>query len=70
MIEQMGIYPDKSIREKRPTLKAVANTVIAALRMKKRKEIWEVNKDMNIQLALVLERQRKKGVERVKNVAL
>lgn len=70
MIEQMGIYPDRTIREKRPTLKAILNVVIAMVRMRNKKQAWEVNKEMNVQLTMALERQRKKGVERVRGIVL
>lgn len=34
LIEQMGIFPDRYIREKRPALRSVVHTVIAAIRMR------------------------------------
>lgn len=40
MLEEMGIIPDRSIREKRPSLKSVAYVVMASLRMKRLKEEW------------------------------
>ena len=70
MIEHMGIYPDRTIREKRPTLRAVAQMVIATIRMRRRKEAWEVNKEMQTQLAKTLERQRRRGSGRVKELVV
>ena len=34
LLEQMGIYPEPAIRQKRPTLKAVALSFIAIARMR------------------------------------
>lgn len=70
MIEQMGIYPDRTIREKRPTLRAVAKAVMAAIRINKRKEGWEINKEMQVQLAKTLEKQRRRGSARAAGVAI
>jgi len=70
MIEQMGIYPDRTVREKRPTLRAVAKAVVAAIRIKKRKDGWEVNKEMQAQLAKTLEKQRRRGSGSVAGVEL
>lgn len=33
LIEQMGIFPDRYIREKRPALRSVVHTIIAGIRM-------------------------------------
>ncbi|RPB25465.1 hypothetical protein L211DRAFT_836189 [Terfezia boudieri ATCC MYA-4762] len=65
MIEQMGIFPDRTIREKRPTLRAVAKAVMAAIRIKKRKQGWDTNKEMQVQLTKTLEKQRRRGSARV-----
>ena len=40
MLEDMGIIPDRSIRERKPSLKSVVYLVIAALRMKHLKDKW------------------------------
>jgi hypothetical protein len=40
MLEEMGIVPDRSIRERRPRLKTVAHAVMAALRMRRLKDEW------------------------------
>ncbi|KAJ8101550.1 hypothetical protein POJ06DRAFT_251812 [Lipomyces tetrasporus] len=40
MLEQMGIYPEKKYHDKRPTLKAVAHMVIAAIRVRNLKNEW------------------------------
>lgn len=34
LIEQMGIFPDRYIREKRPALRSVVQAVIATIRMR------------------------------------
>lgn len=60
MIEQMGIYPDRRIREKRPTLRSVAHAIIATVRIKNRKDSWEVNKEMHVSLTKTLEKQRRR----------
>ena len=59
MIERMGIYPGQTIRKKRHTLRAVAQMVIVTIRMRRRKEAWEVNKEMQTKLAKTLERRRR-----------
>lgn len=43
MLEEMGIVPDRSVREKRPSLKSVAYAIIAGVRMKRLKEEWASN---------------------------
>ncbi len=40
MLEEMGIVPDQSIREKRPSLKSAVIVVIATLRMRRLKNEW------------------------------
>lgn len=34
LIEQMGIFPDRYIREKRPSLRSVVHTLIAGIRIR------------------------------------
>ncbi|MCJ1390835.1 hypothetical protein MMC18_003696 [Xylographa bjoerkii] len=51
MLEEMGVTPDKEIRVKRPSLKAVGLMVIAGVRMRKMQAEWAVQK--KIQASLV-----------------
>jgi hypothetical protein len=51
LLETIGITPDATIREKRPTLRTVGFAVIASLRMQKMREAWAGNK--KVQDALI-----------------
>jgi hypothetical protein len=46
LLEDIGITPDATIREKRPTLRTVGFAVIASLRMQKMREAWAGNKKL------------------------
>jgi hypothetical protein len=58
LIEQMGIFPDRYIREKRPAFKSVVKAVIAAMRMQKSKESWRTVKELRDSLARSLQQTR------------
>lgn len=66
LIEQMGIFPDRYIREKRPALRSVVLAVIATIRMRRFREEWAVSKELRSSVARSLEttrsRRRDKGV--------
>jgi hypothetical protein len=51
LLEDIGITPDATIREKKPSLRTVGFAVIASLRMRKMQEAWAGNK--KVQEALV-----------------
>jgi hypothetical protein len=57
MLEQMGIFPDRYVREKRPALRSVIKAVIATIRMQKFKQQWAVSKE----LRRALEEARRKS---------
>jgi hypothetical protein len=51
LLETIGITPDATIREKKPSLRTLGFAVIASLRMQKMREAWAGNK--KVQDALV-----------------
>lgn len=51
LLEDIGITPDATIREKKPSLRVIGFAVIASLRMQKMREAWAGNK--KVQEALV-----------------
>ncbi|KAK9488973.1 hypothetical protein V1527DRAFT_456759 [Lipomyces starkeyi] len=55
MLEQMGIYPEKKYHSKRPTLKAVAHMMIAAIRMRNLRNGWMVQQKTKGVLAMSLQ---------------
>lgn len=65
LLETIGINPDITIREKRPTLRTAGFAVIAAIRMQKMKKAWEGNRRVQEQLLRKLEqgRRARKGVK-------
>ena len=61
----MGITPDITIHERRPTLKSAALAVVAALRMQKFADDWAQNRKIHEQLKAKLEgmkRNNRRGV--------
>ena len=60
MLEEMGITPDMTIREKKPTLRTVGWTVIATLRMQKMQQAWAGNKKLHESLLKKLEGMKKR----------
>ncbi|KAK9356621.1 hypothetical protein V1523DRAFT_401647 [Lipomyces doorenjongii] len=55
MLEQIGIYPEKKYHNKRPTLKAVAHMMIAAIRMRNLRNKWIVQQKKKGLLAMSLQ---------------
>lgn len=60
MIEEMGITPDLTVREKRPSLKAAGLAVIATIRMRKMKEAWAGSRKLHESLLKKLEAMKGK----------
>ena len=61
MIAQMGISPERSIRDKTPSLRSVALMVIASLRIRRRQEEWARTKLVKESLVRTLQQTRKKS---------
>ena len=61
LIEQMGIFPDRYIREKRPALRSVVKAVIATIRIQKFKESWAVSKELRDSVARSLDKTRREA---------
>jgi hypothetical protein len=59
LIEQMGIYPDRYVRERRPTLRSVIQAVIATIRMQKFRQTWAVSKELRSEVARSVELMRR-----------
>ncbi|EMD68941.1 hypothetical protein COCSADRAFT_278465 [Bipolaris sorokiniana ND90Pr] len=55
----MGITPDVTIHDRRPTLKSAALAVIAAFRMQKFADDWAQNRKIHEQLKAKLEGMRR-----------
>ncbi|KAF2155184.1 hypothetical protein K461DRAFT_276378 [Myriangium duriaei CBS 260.36] len=55
MLEEMGITPDVSVREKRPSLKAAGHAIIATIRMRKMQQAWAGSKKLHESLLKKLE---------------
>jgi len=58
LVEQMGIFPDRYVRAKRPALRSVIQAVIATIRMQKFKKTWAISKEMRNQVARFVELKR------------
>jgi hypothetical protein len=65
LLEDIGITPDATIREKKPSLRTLGFAVIASLRMQKMREAWAGNK--KVQEALV---RKFEGMRRGKGKSL
>jgi len=55
LISEIGITPDRSIRERRPTLKTVAQMVIFVARTKKLAGVWKEKRKIQESLVRKLE---------------
>lgn len=55
----MGITPDITIHERRPTMKAAALAIIATIRMQKLADGWAQNRKIHDQLKQKLESMRR-----------
>jgi len=58
LVEQMGIFPDRYVREKRPALRSVIQAVIATIRMRNFRETWAISKEVRSQVARSVELKR------------
>ncbi|KAI9822425.1 MAG: hypothetical protein M1827_000144 [Pycnora praestabilis] len=61
MIEEMGITPDRSIRDKRPSLRSVGWMVLASVRMKKMQGEWASNRRIHATLARKVEQTKRQS---------
>jgi hypothetical protein len=61
MIEEMGISPDRSIRERRPRMRSVVRLVIACVRMKKMQQEWAGSKKLHASLVKTMEQVRRRS---------
>ena len=70
LLEEMGISPDISIREKRPSLRTVGLAVVAGLRMRRLGKEWAGSRKVHGEIVRKLEgmRGRKRGGEVVKGM--
>lgn len=59
LLEEMGITPDISFREKKHSLRTVGHAVIACVRMRKMREAWEGNKKLHESLMKKLEAMKR-----------
>jgi hypothetical protein len=62
LLEDMGITPSRSIRERRPSIKTVGLMVIFLARVRKFARVWGEKKKVQEQLALKLEGMRARKV--------
>lgn len=62
MLEEMGITPDYSFREKKHSLRTVGLAVIASVRMQKMSQAWAGNKKLHETILKKLEGMKRKGV--------
>ncbi|KAI7530674.1 hypothetical protein KC316_g17339, partial [Hortaea werneckii] len=60
LLEEMGITPDVSFRERKPSVKTVGLMVIAGLRMQRMQQAWQGNKKLQEQLVKKLEGMRRR----------
>lgn len=60
MLEEMGITPDVTVREKRPSLRAAGLAVVATIRMRKMQQAWAGNKKLHESLLRKLESMKTK----------
>jgi hypothetical protein len=61
MLQQMGITPDRTIREKRPSFREVAIMVRATVRMKRGAEQWAKSRSIHERLVTSVEAMRRKS---------
>lgn len=59
LLEEMGITPDISIRETKPSLRTVGLAVMACVRMQKLQQAWAGNKQLHESLLKKLEGMKK-----------
>jgi Pericentrin-AKAP-450 domain of centrosomal targeting protein len=61
MLQQMGITPDRTIHEKKPSLRTVAIMVRAGVRMRRGAEQWAKSRKIHERLVATLEVMRRKS---------
>ncbi|KAI9843312.1 MAG: hypothetical protein M1838_002699 [Thelocarpon superellum] len=61
MIANMGIHPERSIREKRPSMRSVGLMVMAALRMQRRRQEWAMSRMIKESSIRALAQTRRTG---------
>jgi hypothetical protein len=59
-LEEMGITPDISIRQKKHSLKTVGLAVLASVRMRKLQQDWASNKKLHESLLKKLDGMKRK----------
>jgi len=70
MLEEMGITPDHTVREKKPTLRTVGLAVLATVRMQRMQVAWAENKKVHESLIKKLESmKRAQGQSTKKRIA-
>ena len=60
LLEEMGITPDVSFREKKHSLRTVGFTVIACMRMQKMQQAWAGNKKLHESLLKKLDGMKRR----------
>ncbi len=61
MLEEIGITPDRSIREKRPSLRSIGWLVLASVKMKRMQTEWAGSKKIHASLAKKVEQMRRQS---------
>ena len=61
LLEEMGITPDRSFRERRPTIKTVGLMIIFTTRMKRLAGAWSEKKKVQEQLVRKLDMMKGRG---------
>lgn len=61
LVAEMGITPDESYHQRRPSLKSVGLAVISTIRMRRMKDDWEKTKRVHESLTKKLESMRRSG---------
>jgi hypothetical protein len=59
MIAEMGITPEVSFREKKPSIRTVAFAIISTIRMQKMKQEWDQHKKIHESLVKKLESMKR-----------
>lgn len=61
LLEEMGVTPDRKVREKRPRLRAVGVMVLAGVRMQRLQKAWAGQKKIQASLAKKVESMRRQS---------
>ena len=65
LLEEMGITPDRSFRQKKHSLRTVGFTVVACLRMQKLQQSWAGSKQLQETLLKKLDGMKRKQARTV-----